>query len=749
MRDVIGTRITSIQLERWMEDGTLVSGETNLVLPRPLIDMIDDAGDIVLNEGEEVVLRNNNDNHDNDNRRLNNDSNNNDDNNNHQQPIVDNHPAARQLYQSGTKRVLVVRVVADDASTTATEQELYESVFAKGPHDVTLASQYDECSNGHIQMVPADNRELQAAHVTGSTPITNGVTTVRVNFPVAWGDSSFRSQITTNLKTNFGIGHPTAVADHVLMCLPPGATGRLAYAVVRGWNSVYNDMWCTYNTAQMHEVGHNLNLGHSNENGNYADNTGVMGYSYNNNRKMCFNGAMYWILGWLRAPHADAAQTFTVHNGGGARYHLQGVVAQNWNNPNRPKVVKIELNSDRDYYLMFNLALEFNADTVEAQNQVTIVEAGAHGTGYTHTELHAKLSQDGSWETSLEGKDIKVEVKKIPHNLNRNSVAEVCVTVNGAACPNNSSGNNNNNPTTLAPTTSAPTPSPITPSPTTSPVTMAPTTSPITEAPTTSPSTSPVSTTSVVTDAPTTSPTPEPSASPTTMAPTIGPVSTASGIDDQDLNNGHCSDQALTSESALVGNTDLIDLENAGLSNMQRIPSNKFAPLVKFTRRPRSGSSPVAIVRQQGQQGTYVRNFKRNNNVRGTIVLTFNEPINTVGFLYRIKNTAYVRLYRTANYQEEIGSPRALPSGNYNQWTFWGFESSEPFYRIEISPAIRGRGSKNNINLDDIRFGTLPCVAYTDRGNSTQTTEDAAAAAVVVPTSSPVTGMPTFADATP
>jgi hypothetical protein len=63
----------------------------------------------------------------------------------------------------------------------------------------------------------------------------------------------------------------------VLMCLPRGtinngSTGWLAYAYINHWLSVYNDNgtngslhWCSSPSALVHELGHNLNLGHSGE----------------------------------------------------------------------------------------------------------------------------------------------------------------------------------------------------------------------------------------------------------------------------------------------------------------------------------------------------------------------------------------------------------------------------------------------------------------------------------------------------
>lgn len=57
----------------------------------------------------------------------------------------------------------------------------------------------------------------------------------------------------------------------------PVATRRIAYAYINSWLSVYNDEWCRSVSGQLHEVGHNLNLDHSQEgNDEYGDQSGMM-----------------------------------------------------------------------------------------------------------------------------------------------------------------------------------------------------------------------------------------------------------------------------------------------------------------------------------------------------------------------------------------------------------------------------------------------------------------------------------------
>jgi len=69
----------------------------------------------------------------------------------------------RRRLTTGTKTVLVVRVVATDSSTTASAAQLSDSVFGTNGDLVNLKTQYAACSHNQLQFQPA----------TG-TGITNG-----------------------------------------------------------------------------------------------------------------------------------------------------------------------------------------------------------------------------------------------------------------------------------------------------------------------------------------------------------------------------------------------------------------------------------------------------------------------------------------------------------------------------------------------------------------------------------------------
>ena len=69
-----------------------------------------------------------------------------------------------------------------------------------------------------------------------------GAVTVNVTLATSAGDGAIRNEIADILNAEFGVSSPTALANHVMMCMPPG-TMDYAYATVGGWRSVYSDNW--------------------------------------------------------------------------------------------------------------------------------------------------------------------------------------------------------------------------------------------------------------------------------------------------------------------------------------------------------------------------------------------------------------------------------------------------------------------------------------------------------------------------
>jgi len=166
---------------------------------------------------------------------------------------------------TGDKKVLAVRIVATDSTTTPSFSELSDSIFGTSGDPLNFVSQYKACSYNKLRFAPtSDSRATHGVYQVTVAVNVNGMT-----------DATVRNAVTTQLTTN--LGTLSTQFDHVMLCLPPGTSGSwIAYAYVNHWLSVFNDKWCTYPSANMHEIGHNLNLAHSGETSAYDDQVGLV-----------------------------------------------------------------------------------------------------------------------------------------------------------------------------------------------------------------------------------------------------------------------------------------------------------------------------------------------------------------------------------------------------------------------------------------------------------------------------------------
>jgi len=152
----------------------------------------------------------------------------------------------RRRLEEGTRTVLVVRVIASDNTTTASQAALSDSVFGTNGDAVNLKSQYSACSYGKLNFVAAPNRNGSPYN------IANGATTVTtLSTSTGEGDVEMRNDITAALKSQFSVNAATDLADYVMYCLPPGTMSGIAYAFVNSWMSVYDDRYCTYLSTQV------------------------------------------------------------------------------------------------------------------------------------------------------------------------------------------------------------------------------------------------------------------------------------------------------------------------------------------------------------------------------------------------------------------------------------------------------------------------------------------------------------------
>lgn len=103
--------------------------------------------------------------------------------------------------------------------------------------------------------------------------------------------------------------------------------------------------------------------------------------------QMCYNAAQMYHLGWYDG-QLGIWDKFTQPG----TLVLHGFTKQGNKNA-FPKLVNFQWSSQTDLYMSFNWKQGFNQDTQEAANQVTLVQQGSDGIGYSASLLKAKLGE--------------------------------------------------------------------------------------------------------------------------------------------------------------------------------------------------------------------------------------------------------------------------------------------------------------------------------------------------------------------
>jgi hypothetical protein len=116
------------------------------------------------------------------------------------------------------------------ASPSASVVQLRDDIFLDSS---CLSSQYNACSKGKLTIPEGliENITIAANPTNTTKEILESQATAKVS------------------RTGY---------DLVMFCQPGGTTGWIAYAYINSWNSYYNNNWCQYVSAQLHEVGHNI-----------------------------------------------------------------------------------------------------------------------------------------------------------------------------------------------------------------------------------------------------------------------------------------------------------------------------------------------------------------------------------------------------------------------------------------------------------------------------------------------------------
>jgi hypothetical protein len=151
----------------------------------------------------------------------------------------------RRLQTMGTSRVLVLRISALDTTNTYSASQLYNYIFDDSePYtQPTLTSQYGKLSFGKLNFVPTQYGVMEVQVPLNAT----GASTMAI-----------RDAAIGAVQTQYGVSTITDLADHVMICIPPGTGNWAGSSPVQSWRIVMNDVWCGFLSGFMHEMGHNL-----------------------------------------------------------------------------------------------------------------------------------------------------------------------------------------------------------------------------------------------------------------------------------------------------------------------------------------------------------------------------------------------------------------------------------------------------------------------------------------------------------
>ena len=146
------------------------------------------------------------------------------------------------IKKTGSSSVLVLRVSASDSQVTSSLSSLSDKWFGTSGDSMNLKSQYTACSNNQL--------DFNAASGPGS--IIDGVVEIGVGISAGGSTSTAIQNAATTAAT--ALLGSLDQWDHVAYCLPSGTSGNwVAYAYLNYGRAVFNNDWCTYPSAQIHE----------------------------------------------------------------------------------------------------------------------------------------------------------------------------------------------------------------------------------------------------------------------------------------------------------------------------------------------------------------------------------------------------------------------------------------------------------------------------------------------------------------
>jgi hypothetical protein len=289
---------------------------------------------------------------------------------------------------SGTPRALTVRVNANgNAQPQETKAELQGRVYGVGPDAQanTVFTQYKKCSFGAQDIQPT----------TLGNGVQNGVVDVNTDINIAscniLGDC--QDQIIAATERQLGIrsgslDSSNSPYDFVMFCMPDGSmfgeggiSTWAAFAYTGARTAFFQRGFCGIMPTNMHELGHLMGFGHSNEeNSIREDMSGALGRSIGmiGGPNYCLNGHKFALSGWMDERKKVVSTSSTDREGYVGRLvaFVDMKVDELWKNDN----TLLEINTGNgkpNAFVVYNRKKSFNDGTREKGDQVTVVQQSA------------------------------------------------------------------------------------------------------------------------------------------------------------------------------------------------------------------------------------------------------------------------------------------------------------------------------------------------------------------------------------